>query len=433
MNSPNVTFCINTAKNERTHLELLFRSIYKNFSRKDYEILVYVENDNQDTIGFLGSQKKLFPNLKIIVNPLPVPIGYARNINLMFDRASCPIVSYIQSDMVVGVAYDLEVLKFLTPDTIVSATRIEPPLHSPSPEKITHDFGLDPTKFDLEAFSAFAETRKKNEITDFWFAPFTLYKKVWLDIGGHDTLFRRSREDSDLLYRFSMKGLKIKQVWNAIVYHFTCTSSRGPEWWTEKGKERARLQQMADSVEMFRFLRKWPQFKHTTTFDADKEYKYQISANFYHTVAEDYDFFRNYYMFHRIYIDNAATRKIIRENWRQMHNPANKLLNISDSEWDTFKKYYRTWEYDDVYSDTPITEGEVIYDVDLDGQEMNTFHISTAGERMQEIVHENRSENGQFEIEGTGVKITLNNPKNHISDNLIVNNPPIDEVKFIYL
>lgn len=431
--SRNLTFCINTARNERNHIELLFKSLYTNLSRRDYPIIVYVENDTQESTKFLQGQKAFFPNLRIIVNPLPVPIGYARNINLMFGEAHTDIVSYLQSDMVVCKNYDLEVLKFLTPDTIVSATRIEPPLHPPSAEKITHDFGLDPTTFNLEAFSAFAETCKKNEITDFWFAPFTLYKKVWLDIGGHDTLFRRSREDSDLLYRFSMKGLKIKQVWNALVYHFTCTSSRGPEWWTEKGKERARLQQMADAVEMFRFLRKWPQFKHTTTFDADKEYKYQVCANFYNTMPQDYEMFRNYHRFHRIYVDNADTRKIIRDSWKQMHNPANKLLNISDADWDTYKKYYRTWEYDDIYSDTPITDAEVIYNVDLKGQSMDTFLVSQAAEKMQEIVHENRGESGEFEIEGTGVKIAINNPTNHIRDNLIVKNPPIDDIKFVYL
>ena len=109
----NITFCINTAKNERNHVELLFRSLYKNLSRRDYPIIVYVENDNQNTTEFLVSQKTAFPNLKIVVNPLPVPLGYARNINLMFEMAETDIVSYLQSDMVICHHYDLEILKYL--------------------------------------------------------------------------------------------------------------------------------------------------------------------------------------------------------------------------------------------------------------------------------------------------------------------------------
>ena len=81
-------------------------------------------------------------------------------------------------------------------------------------------------------------TQKQNKLTEYWFAPFTLYRKKWNEIGGHDTIFRRSREDSDILYRMCLKGMKFKQDWNAIVYHFTCTSSRGKEWWKEQNQEK---------------------------------------------------------------------------------------------------------------------------------------------------------------------------------------------------
>lgn len=434
MQSSKITFCINTANNERNHIELLFRSLYKNLSHSEYPIIVYVENDNQDTVGFLKTQKELFPNLKIVINPLPVCIGYARNINLMFEMADTDVVSYLQSDMVIGPSYDIEVLKYLTEDTIISATRIEPPLHPPSSEKITHDFGLDPSKFDLEAFTRFAESNKKDIQTDFWFAPFTLYKKNWIDIGGHDTLFRRSREDSDLLYRFSMKGLKIKQVWNALVYHFTCVSSRGPEWWTDKAKERTKLQQVADSIEMNRFLRKWPGFKHTTTFDETTEYKYQISVNFFNVNSNDSDLLRYYFLFHRIYIDNPVTRNIIKQIWNQLHTPANNLLNISPTQWEIYKKYYRTWQYEDIYSDTQIINDDIIYNVDLHGISFNNYVNSPIYLQMQRIIHANLDASpGEFEIEEYPVKIVMNRTINHIQDNLIVKNPSICDINFTIL
>ena len=159
-----ISFCINTARNERNHIELLFRSLRKNLSRNDHEIIVYVENDNQGTIEFLKTQKEFFPHLKIIVNTLPIPLGYARNINLMFEKATHEITSYIQSDMVIGPKYDEEILKYLTPDTIISATRIEPPLHPPSPENnhlSKDDFSLKVNRWGLD------QPRSKHH-TDMW-------------------------------------------------------------------------------------------------------------------------------------------------------------------------------------------------------------------------------------------------------------------------
>lgn len=433
----NVTFCINTAKNERNHIELLLRSMYKNFSRRDYPIIVYVENDNQGTVEFLKTQKERFPNLKIVVNPLPVPIGYARNINLMFEMAETDIVSYLQSDMVVCKNYDLEVIKHLNESNIISSTRIEPPLHPKSPEKITHDFGLDPQKFDLDSFTEFAEYHKNfDRITNYWFAPFTLFRKHWLEIGGHDTLFRRSREDSDLLYRFTMKGLKIEQAWNALVYHFTCTSSRGIEWWTEKAKQRTAMQQQADMVELTRFLRKWPKFKHDTTFNPSLEYKYPVSVNFRNVTPHNADaIFNNYYRFNHIYIDNDVIRSKLKVLYDNFHAPANNLLGMSQDDWEKYKKYYRTWEFEDIFVSSPITKDDVI--LDLDPQTMDVFSNQSMLQ-INDMLHEmSESEKsgvvGTYEFETGTLTINAGPIPNRIRQNLVVINPPIDDINFTIL
>jgi len=432
-----MSFCINTCRNERNYIELLFRSLRQNLSRKDHEIIVYVENDNQGTVEFLRTQREPFPNLKIIVNPLPVPLDYARNINLMFEMSTHEIVSYIQSDMVICKNYDLEVLKHVTPDTIISSTRIEPPLHPLSPEKITYDFGLDPKVFDLDTFSAFAETCKKNETIHFWFAPFTMYKNPWVDIGGHDTLMRRSRVDSDVLYRLSLNGIKTLQAWNAIVYHFTCTSSRGPKWWTETGKARAQLQQIADNIELMRFIRKWGEFKHPSTPDDVKnDYVYRISANITGVAPNDVGVLSNYYLFHRIYIDNITTRNMTELAWNQMHLPANKLHEISDADWNKYKKYYRLWEFGDIFPEAPITDDDVIININLKGQPFSEFlkrhglYIPKLG---QEYIH-NMNPNDvptEYEVGDSGEKLIVNRVVNRIKENLVVTNPSIDDVPLI--
>ena len=434
----NLTFCINTCRNERHYLELLIRSLSANLSRKDYPILVYVESDNQDSVGYLKLvAKKALPNLKIIINPLPVPLDYARNINLMFEMAQTEIVSYLQSDMVICKNYDLEVLKHVKPDTIISSTRIEPPLHPPSPEKITHDLGLDPKVFNMDAFSTFAEICKKNELTNFWFAPFTMYRKAWVDLGGHDTLMRRSRVDSDILYRLSLNGIKTLQAWNAIVYHFTCTSSRGPEWWTEKGNARSHLQQIADNIELMRFIRKWGRFKHPSTPDEVKnDYVYRISANLTGVAPNDTTILSNYYLFHRIYIDDPVARSMIEMTWNQLHIPANKLHEISNENWDKYKKYYRLWEFSDIFTETPITDEDVIININLKDQLFENF-VRQPGFYIPKLAQEYinnmdpKDVPAEYEVGESGEKLIVNRVVNRINENMVVTNPPIDDVPFI--
>ena len=108
-----ISFCINTAVNELEYIKLLFKSLQDNLSTLEHEVIVFIDSDNQGTFKWLLEQKQIFPNLKILKNPLPVCYGYARNINEMFEFASNDIVSYLQSDMVISKDYDLILLKQL--------------------------------------------------------------------------------------------------------------------------------------------------------------------------------------------------------------------------------------------------------------------------------------------------------------------------------
>lgn len=334
-----ITFCINTARNELNHIKLLFHSLEQNLSTLDHEIVVFVDSDNQGTLEWLLTQKVVFPNLKILNNELPICYGYARNINEMFKFASNEIVSYLQSDMVVCKNYDLEVVKHLEPNMVLCSTRIEPPLHGNSGEKIAYDFGLDPTSFDLEAYTNYSDKQKVDQLTDYFFAPFTMYKSVWNDIGGHDTLFRRSREDSDILTRLVLNGTQIKQTWLAIVYHFTCTSSRGPKWFDKhdiEAQQRTHLQQWADSIELGRFFTKWGSFNH----DLQRRPFYKVSA---HITGQNLNLanlavIQSY--FSKIYVDSQHLVSFMQEHYDKDHEPANKLLNIPQEQWSEYSYMY---------------------------------------------------------------------------------------------
>jgi len=125
---------------------------------------------------------------------------------------------------------DTEILKHLERGKVVSATRIEPPLHPDGPEKILKDFGIETEEFDeqglLNFVSDFVGTRE-DETTEGIFAPWAMYKDDFLTIGGHDPLYApQSKEDSDIFNRFVLAGYELIQTWKGLVYHMTCRGSR---------------------------------------------------------------------------------------------------------------------------------------------------------------------------------------------------------------
>ncbi len=262
-----ITFCINTSRNEKAYIELLLTSLLNGIDVMKHDVLVFVDSDNQGTTEMLLANKCNFPNLTIIKNNGD-PVGYAGNINYMFSKAKTEIVSYLQSDMVVGLGYDKKVEAHLTDNQILCSTRVEPPLHSKFDNGVTYvrDFGILPDEFQYENFLKFAEANKDDKkLTNYFFAPFTLYKHIWNDVGGHDVSFKKSREDSDIALRLALKGVELKQCWDAMVYHFTCTSSRGIQWWTAENQAKEVVRRQNDQIELDRFVKKWGVFIHPSS------------------------------------------------------------------------------------------------------------------------------------------------------------------------
>jgi GT2 family glycosyltransferase len=263
-----ITFCIASANNEREYTKLLLNSLIDHTTIDNHEVLIFIDSDNQNTYEALKEYKSTISNLRICKNPNPYPVGGQRNVSVMFDAAKNDIVCYLQSDMVVGKDFDKHILENLTSEKrVLSMARIEPPLHPGSPEKIVKDFGITPEEFDYEAFNLFVdELQKENRPTMIGhFAPFAVHKKTWFDtLGGFDTQFRCSREDSDTIIRMELCDLEMVQTWNACVYHFTCVSSRGTDWYKSNAdaKYKNELQQQADMQELKRFIRKWGFFGH---------------------------------------------------------------------------------------------------------------------------------------------------------------------------
>ena len=344
----NISFVINASINTRDHIELLIESLRVNLNNKEHEILVFIDSDNEDIAGYLKSKKSEFYDLKIITHKVKPCVGYSRNNNLLVELAKHDIVSYLQSDMVIGPDYDLHILSQLEENCILSATRVEPPLHGYSNYTITEDFGTDPTKFDMDKWNAYSKSVKSNRAAEYFFAPITFYKKVWQDLGGYDTLYRRSREDSDLVQRALHAGIRLIQTWEANVYHFSCVSSRGKNWFDQQNKsaqDRVELQKLADQIELKRFIRQWGNFNHgqeiIKKYDVDLVVTNAQSNLGILIIIEPY--------FSRVWLDvEKNVESLINFNNNQ-HEFANTLLGFTDQDWNFASKFYNQVDYKNIY------------------------------------------------------------------------------------
>ncbi len=217
-----ITFVL-PSRNNLEFLKLAYQSI-RNLELK-HEVLVLddaSEDGTQEWIKSLNDE-----DLITYHNPGPERIGIVGMFDKGIEMAKTEIIFAFHADMVAGKDLDKNILKHLKPGVVVSATRVEPPLHPPGPEKITVDFGIEAEQFDFDKWYKESESLKLNKVTEGIFAPWCMYKSDYLAIGGHDELFApQSKEDSDLFNRFVLNGYKVIQSWDGLVYHFTSRGSR---------------------------------------------------------------------------------------------------------------------------------------------------------------------------------------------------------------
>jgi len=223
-----VTFII-PCRNNLVYLKQALNSIQKHYEEY-HKIVILDDASNDGTWQWIQSINK--PNIKIYRNEGPDRVGHTVLYDKGIQLAETPIVTILHSDMIVTENYVGNMLKNLKPLSVVSATRIEPPLHPPGPEKYVMDFGLEVNEFSAkeEAFThlvATLETQNKDMVTNGIFAPWMLYKEDFVCIGGHDKLFAPMElEDSDIFNRFYLQQYELIQSRDAFVYHMTCRGSR---------------------------------------------------------------------------------------------------------------------------------------------------------------------------------------------------------------
>ena len=236
--SDRVISFIQPSRNNLKYLKWSYNSIRKNLGYR-HEICWADDFSNDGTWEWMNEIVKRDKNVKIHRNEGPTRLGHTILYDTLVDMATSDIVMIYHADMYACPKLDEEILKHLEPGKVVSATRIEPPLHPDGPEKILEDFGIEPEEFKEQSLLNFVDEIQSGngllygplalgrETSNGIFAPWAIYKEDFTSIGGHDPLYApQSKEDSDIFNRFVLNGYELIQTWKGFVYHMTCRGSR---------------------------------------------------------------------------------------------------------------------------------------------------------------------------------------------------------------
>lgn len=269
-----ITFCIPSKSNLR-YLKTCIPSIRENAYRKDHDIIIFVDSDEDGTIEWLDTVKDEY-QLSYHVNPnLGSSLyGIGKAYDFCIEQSTTDIFMIFHADMMLGKHADLKAFQHLKKGTVVCSTRIEPPLHPNNGEKILLDFGIWPEDWKQNDFNAFVETQlSETKITNGIFAPWMMYKTDFEFIGGHDPILKSCREDSDVFNRMQLAGYEFIQPWNSLVYHLT---GRGAGSFDGDPVRHAAWKQEMNNSSL-EFIRKWGHsVKHDSLMKPIIPHKYNI-------------------------------------------------------------------------------------------------------------------------------------------------------------
>lgn len=388
-----ITFCIPSKTNLR-YLKTCIPSIRENAYRKDHDIIVFVDSDEDGTVEWLEQVKDQY-NLTYYVNPeLGKRLyGIGKAYDYCIEKSTTEIFMIFHADMMLGKDADLKAYNCLNPKTVVCATRIEPPIHPNNGEKIQIDFGMWPEEFKKDEFNKYVDSQlDETKTTTGIFAPWMMYKDEFLDMGGHDPIMHSCREDSDVFNRMKLNGFKFIQPWNSLVYHLTGRGA-GSFGGDEKRHEQWKKDMNNSTKE---FIRKWgSNVKHTDLMDPIVSPKYNIAYvvnNCNLPLLEALEPWCD-----RIYVDEVFTIGRM-QDYIEMEQ--------SNTKFDLRKRVLT------IKNNDPIAENDIVIEFNATQLNQNNFQLI---QQLPEIIHES-GEIGEFELDI--FKITINNLEQY-QNNLI--------------
>jgi glycosyltransferase involved in cell wall biosynthesis len=214
----NISFVIPVYNNFKytKHVYQNIREYYPND-----EIVISDGGSSDETTTFFSSLAD--PNLVFVRNG---KVNLCENYNKGVEAATQQVVVLLHNDMFIPPNFKQRLLEDLTEDTVVSFSRIEPPIYpGEEPGKIVRDFGYDLDTLNKAAIIAFCEDYKdKYEGGGYLFI--ACYKNNYL--GLDERTFNPPQcwtADDDLHIRYKLTG-KPRIISSACVYHFVSRTSR---------------------------------------------------------------------------------------------------------------------------------------------------------------------------------------------------------------
>lgn len=324
INMEKITFCIPSKSNLR-YLKTCIPSIRENAYRKDHDIIVFVDSDEDGTVEWLDQVKDTY-GITYYVNPnLGSSLyGIGRAYDYCINRSTTDIFMIFHADMMLGKHADLKAYEHLAPSTVVCSTRVEPPLHPTAGEKILLDFGLWPEEWKQDEFNKFVESQlTETKVTNGIFAPWMMFKKDFERIGGHDPSLKSCREDSDVFNRMLLAGYTFKQPWNSLVYHLTGRGAGSFDG--DPARHEAWKLEMNNSTR--EFIRKWGSgVKHTDLMLPIVVPKYDIGFIVYNCNEQLLNVLEPWC--NTIYIDCSPDAYIWKEQPNTMHDLISRIHDI---------------------------------------------------------------------------------------------------------
>ena len=257
---PQMTFAI-ASKNNFRYVKHSVKYIRENCYRKDHVIHIGIDGEDTELEDWVKEQIQNGDTNIMVSNGVS---GIAAIYNNIAKKLATDFIVIYHADMIAGKDMDLYLYKQWKQGIVVSATRIEPPLHPADPAKIVDNFGLWPEEdvadgFKKEQFNQFVENNLDNDkITKGVFAPWLIHKEDYWAVGGHDETLNSHSEDRDLFNRFLLNGFDFVQPWNSLVYHLTC---RGGQFEhaisTENLKTKSENWNELAAENTKKFIRKW--------------------------------------------------------------------------------------------------------------------------------------------------------------------------------
>jgi glycosyltransferase involved in cell wall biosynthesis len=382
------------------YLEWAYNSIRKNQGDHEVEVCVADDASTDGTWNWCVETEKRDPLFKWIRNMGPERQGLViLNDRLINEVATNDLCMIYHADMYLCPGALDAIEKHLKEKTIVSLTRIEPPLHPPGPEKVTRDFGIEPEEFNEEGLLNEVQELKvlhENDpgTTEGIFAPWAFWKKDFQEIGGHDELFApQSKEDSDIFNRFHLNGVKFVQTWEGFVYHMTSRGSRfNPSSGGAPGQDSPEWLHTT-TVNMKNFIRKWGHMvQHDKYLKPIIPPKYNIAIRIENSNDQLLEALEPWC--DRIYVDHRFDGYVLKEQKNTRIDLIKRVHNITEND---------RYDYD-----------EIVVEIDGNRFTQQDFNIIM---KLPEIIQNSDGGIGEFEI--GNLKLVISSLNTYEKENII--------------